>query len=242
MNMLEIQGVHAAYERIDVLYGVDLEVGPGAICALLGPNGAGKTTLLKVAAGLHPPTKGDIVLGGRRVTGANPVELARRGVCLIPEGSGVFPNLTVDENLRMMTFSGRPLGEIQEQAYARFPRLLERRGQAAGTMSGGEQQMLALARALATDPAVLLIDELSMGLAPLVVRELYELVADIAKSGVSVLLVEQFATTVLGIADSAAVMIHGRIALTGAADEALLEKLSELYLGPTHADGVAATG
>ena len=230
-NALELQGVHAAYERIDVLYGVDLAVPAGSIFALLGPNGAGKSTLLKVAAGLHPPTRGDIVLGGRCVTGANPVELARRGVCLIPEGSGVFPNLTVDENLRMMTFTGRPLGEIQEQAYARFPRLLERRNQAAGTMSGGEQQMLALARALATDPAVLLIDELSMGLAPLVVRELYELVADIARAGVSVLLVEQFATTVLGIADQASVMIHGRIALTGAADESLLAKLSELYLG-----------
>ena len=231
MNLLELRGIRAAYERIDVLFGVDLAVAPGSVCALLGPNGAGKTTLLRVAAGLHAPTAGDVLLAGRSVTGADPVELARRGLCLIPEGRGVFPNLTVDENLRMMTFSGQPFAEVQEKAYARFPRLKERRNQAAGTMSGGEQQMLALARALATDPAVLLLDELSMGLAPIVVAQLYELVGEIAREGVGILVVEQFASTVMGIADQAAVLIHGQIALAGRPDEGVLERLSELYLG-----------
>jgi branched-chain amino acid transport system ATP-binding protein len=233
MNLLELRDVQAAYDRINVLYGVDLSVDAGTICALFGPNGAGKTTLLRVAAGLHPPTGGDVVLGGRSVVGADPVELARRGVCLVPEGRGVFPNLTVDENLRMMTHTGHSFAEVRERSYARFPRLAERREQAAGTMSGGEQQMLALARALATDPAVLLLDELSMGLAPMVVRVLYELVAEIAADGVAVVLVEQFATAVAGIADHAAVMINGRIELSGRPEDGILDQLAELYLGTT---------
>jgi len=223
--------VRAAYGRIEVLFGVDLAVPVGSVCALFGPNGAGKTTLLKVIAGLHPPSAGDVLLAGRSVIGADPVELARRGLCLIPEGSGVFPNLTVDENLRMMTHRGQPFAEVQEKSYARFPRLGERRGQPAGTMSGGEQQMLALARALATDPAVLLVDELSMGLAPLIVRRLYELVAEIAAEGVAVVLVEQFASAVAGIADHAAVMVHGRIEASGRPEDGVLDELSRLYLG-----------
>jgi branched-chain amino acid transport system ATP-binding protein len=231
MNLLELREVHAAYERIDVLFGVDLAVAPGSICALLGPNGAGKTTLLRVAAGLHPPSHGVVLLAGRCVTGADPVELARRGLCLVPEGRGVFPNLTVDENLRMMTFTGQQFADVQEKSYARFPRLKGRRTQPAGTLSGGEQQMLALARALATEPALLLLDELSMGLAPIVVSQLYELVAEIAREGVGILVVEQFASAVIGIADQAAVLINGQIALAGRPDEGILERLSQLYLG-----------
>jgi branched-chain amino acid transport system ATP-binding protein len=231
MNALELHDVHAAYGRVEVLFGVDLVVAPGTVCALLGPNGAGKTTLLHVCAGLLRPSRGDLVLGGRRVTGVDPVELARRGVCLIPEGRGVFPNLTVRENLRVATHAGHRLADVEEQAYTRFPRLKERRGQVAGTMSGGEQQMLALARGLATDPAVLLLDELSMGLAPVVVSGLYEAVAEVARQGVAVLVVEQFASTVLGLSDQAAVMVNGRIELAGRPDASFVGQLSALYLG-----------
>jgi branched-chain amino acid transport system ATP-binding protein len=229
-NLLELRDVHAAYERIDVLYGVDLAVPRGSVVALLGPNGAGKTTTLRVAAGLHPASAGDVVIAGRRVNGVRPEELARRGLCLIPEGRGIFPNLSVRENLRMMTYAGSPLPAIEEVAYARFPRLRDRRAQIAGTLSGGEQQMLAMARGLATDPALLLLDELSMGLAPIVIEELYEIVAQVAGQGTSILVVEQFASTVLGVADYAAIMVHGRIAKAGRPDE-LEEVLSTAYLG-----------
>ncbi len=230
MNLLELRGVRAAYERIDVLFGIDLVVPQGSVVALLGPNGAGKTTTLRVAAGLHQPSAGDVLIAGRRVNGTAPEELARRGLCLIPEGRGVFPNLTVRENLRMMTYSGKTLGAIEDEAYRRFPRLKERRKQLAGTMSGGEQQMLAMARGLATKPALLLLDELSMGLAPIVVEELYEIVAQIAREGVSILVVEQFASTVLGVADLAAVLVHGRVARVGSPNE-LQDDLSKAYLG-----------
>jgi branched-chain amino acid transport system ATP-binding protein len=230
VNLLELRGVRAAYDRIDVLFGIDLEVPAGRVVALLGPNGAGKTTTLRVAAGLHPPSAGDIMLCGRRVNGTAPEDLARRGMCLIPEGRGIFPNLTVRENLRMMTYSGAGLSRVEEQAYSRFPRLKERRKQIAGTLSGGEQQMLAMARGLATDPALLLLDELSMGLAPIIVEELYELVAQIARAGVSILVVEQFASTVLGVADLAAVLVHGKVARLGTPGE-LQDELSKAYLG-----------
>ena len=230
MNLLELRSVHAAYDRIDVLFGIDLEVPAGTVVALLGPNGAGKTTTLRVAAGLHPPTSGDVLIAGRRINGTAPEDLARRGMCLIPEGRGIFPNLTVRENLRMMTYSGASLSAIEGEAYARFPRLAERRKQIAGTLSGGEQQMLAMARGLATHPALLLLDELSMGLAPIIVEELYELVAQIARAGVSILVVEQFASTVLGVADLAAVLVHGRVARVGTPHE-LQDELSKAYLG-----------
>ena len=230
MNLLELRNVHAAYDRIEVLFGIDLEVPEGSVVALLGPNGAGKTTTLRVAAGLHQPTTGDVLVAGRRVNGAPPEELARSGMCLIPEGRGIFPNLTVREHLRMMTYTGVPLAQAEERAYQRFPRLAERRGQSAGTLSGGEQQMLAMARGLATDPALLLLDELSMGLAPIIVEELYEIVAQVARDGVSILVVEQFASTVLGVADFAAIIVHGRIARAGRPEE-LQDELSKAYLG-----------
>lgn len=231
--LLELRGVRAAYGAITVLHGVDLTVAAGRVSALLGPNGAGKTTALRVAAGIHPVTGGDVVLGGRTVTGANPRDLARAGVCLIPEGRGVFPNLSVLDNLRMMTFTGRSREEIQQIAFARFPILERRAHQIAGTMSGGEQQMLALARGLATDPAVLMLDELSMGLAPLVVGELYEQVAEIARQGVAVLVVEQFAAAVLDIADHAAVLVRGRVAAHGRPDAEFRNDLAAHYLGST---------
>jgi branched-chain amino acid transport system ATP-binding protein len=228
--LLELAGVRAAYGRIEVLHGVDLRVPEGSVVALLGPNGAGKTTTVHVCGGLITPTHGVITIAGRRVNGATPDRLARAGVCTIPEGRGVFPNLTVRENLEMMTFTGKSLDVIEETSFAQFPRLGERRSQLAGTLSGGEQQMLALARGLATDPALLLLDELSMGLAPMVVEEIYEIVARIATTGVSLLVVEQFARTVLGVADWAAIMVQGRVIKVGTPAE-LADELSSAYLG-----------
>ena len=228
--LLALRGVTAAYESIRVLHGVDLEVHEGEILALLGPNGAGKSTTLKIACGLMTPTAGKLFVGGHDVTGTPAEGLARRGVCTIPEGKGVFPNLTVRENLLMATHTGRTLREVEEAAYPRFPRLAERRGQLAGTLSGGEQQMLSLARGLATDPVILLLDELSMGLAPIFVEDLYAIVAAVAADGVSVLVVEQFARTVLRIADRAAIMVNGRIQAVGRPEE-LEEALSAAYLG-----------
>ena len=199
--------------------------------ALLGPNGAGKGTMIKVVSGLLRPTSGQLVVGGRDVTGAAASALARAGLCTIPEGRGIFPNLTVRENLLMATFSGHKLSDIEESTYARFPRLSERRTQLAGTMSGGEQQMLSLARALATNPVILLLDELSMGLAPLIVAELYQQVAAIAAEGVSVLVVEQFARTVLGVADQAVLLAHGKVQVSGKASDIGEDVLAGAYLG-----------
>ena len=228
--VLELRDVKAAYGRIQVLHGVSLVVPENSVVALLGPNGAGKTTTLKVASGQMRPTDGCVHITGRHVNGATADELARAGVCAIPEGRGIFPNLTVEENLRMVTFGGTSQRKVEERAYTQFPKLKQRRRQVAGTMSGGEQQMLALARAVANDPALLLLDEISMGLAPLIVQELYELVAEIAKTGVAILLVEQFAQTALGVADYCAVMAQGRIRSFGQPAD-VEEELSSAYLG-----------
>ena len=231
--IVELSNVNAGYGTIDVLHNVNLAVRRGEVVALLGPNGAGKSTVLKVISGLVRPTAGALVVAERDVTGAGPDALARAGLCTIPEGRGVFPNLTVRENLMMATYSGRSLADIEERTYSRFPRLGERRGQTAGTMSGGEQQMLSMARALATDPVVLLIDELSMGLAPIIVADLYQQVAAIAAEGVSVLVVEQFARTVLGVADTAVLLTHGTVRASGPADQIGDEMLAGAYLGST---------
>ncbi|MBA3303739.1 MAG: ABC transporter ATP-binding protein [Acidimicrobiia bacterium] len=229
-NLLELRGIRAAYDGINVLHGVDLAVPEATVVAVLGPNGAGKTTMLRVAAGLHPASAGDVLVAGHRVNGCRPDELARRGLCLIPEGRGIFPNLTVRENLWMMSHSRRSLAEIEESAYERFSRLRQRHNQMAGTLSGGEQQMLAMARGLATDPALLILDELSMGLAPIIVEDLYQLVAQVAQSGVSILVVEQFARIVMDVADQAAVMVQGRVVQVGPPAE-LEDSLSQAYLG-----------
>jgi branched-chain amino acid transport system ATP-binding protein len=229
--VLELRSVRAGYGAIDVLHGVDLELDSGEVHVLLGPNGAGKTTTLAVCSGQIEPSAGELVINGRVVNGVPAHSLARAGVCLVPEGRGVFPNLTVSENLRMASYGSRvSFADIQEKAFSVFPRLAERRKQLAGTMSGGEQQMLAMSRALGTDPAVLLLDELSMGLAPLIVEELYERVVELARTGLSILIVEQFAQTVLGMADRATVMLHGRIVGTGSPDE-ISSTLAAAYLG-----------
>ena len=174
--VLELRRVHAAYGQIEVLHGIDLAVSTGSVLALLGPNGAGKSTTLRVASGQMEPTKGCFHVLGRHANGMRPDALARAGLCTLPDGRGIFPNLTVTENLRLMTFGGPSRAKVEEQAFGRFPRLAERRHQVAGTLSGGEQQMLAMARTLSVEPAVLLLDEISMGLAPMIVAELYELV------------------------------------------------------------------
>src|SRR5439155_14850587 len=220
----------AGYGTIDVLHGVDLVLESGQVYALLGPNGAGKTTTLAVCSGQIAPSAGQVLVYGREINGVTSDALARAGVCLVPEGRGIFPNLSVAENLRMYTHVGISFSELAERAFSQFPRLKERRRQLAGTLSGGEQQMLAISRALATRPALLLLDELSMGLAPIIVEELYERVADLAREGLSILIVEQFAQAVLGVATVASIMLHGRITRTGPPTE-IAEELTAAYLG-----------
>ena len=228
--LLSIQGITAGYGEISILENVSLELLPGQIYALLGPNGGGKSTTLKVCSGQLVPTKGELMVAGKVMTGSEPNALARAGICTIPEGKGIFPNLTVRENLLMMTSSGATIEEIEQATYNRFPQLSSRRKQLAGTLSGGEQQMLAMSRALSTDPVILLLDELSMGLAPLIVRQLYEIVQQIAEEGVAILVVEQFARTVLEIASTAGIMTHGRLTKEGSPSE-IQKDLKHAYLG-----------
>jgi branched-chain amino acid transport system ATP-binding protein len=230
--------VRAGYGRIEVLHGVDVDVARGSVTALLGPNGAGKTTTLAVMSGLIEPTAGCRHVEGRHLNRAQAEDLSRIGVCHIREGRSVFPNLSVADNLTVAASCGAPKDRLFDVAYTLFPRLKERRTQLAGTLSGGEKQMLALARGLGTQPAVLLVDELSMGLAPLVVGELYESVAEIARSGVSVLVVEQFATIGLKYASYVYVMAHGVIGYAGSADGAA-DAVNAAYLGKGNPDLVS---
>jgi branched-chain amino acid transport system ATP-binding protein len=213
-----------------VLRCVDLSGAPGQVFALLGPNGAGKSTTLRVVSGRMRPSSGRVLVDGHDVTGTAPEKLARRGICSVPEGRGIFPALTVAENLRMWTFrGGLRRAEVEDAVYTRFPQLADRRKQSAGTLSGGEQQMLAMSRALSTQPKLLLLDEISMGLAPLVVAQLYEVVAQMAAEGLAILVVEQFAETALGVADRAAVMVQGRVEMEGSPAE-VAEAAGALYL------------
>jgi branched-chain amino acid transport system ATP-binding protein len=230
LAILELRDIRAGYGPIEVVHGVSLDVPAGSVVALLGPNGGGKTTLISVCAGTLAPTNGEVRFDGEPVTSVSADGRARRGMCTIPEGRGIFPNLTVRENLLMATQVGVPMDRIEDLAFAQFPRLGGKRKQLAGTLSGGEQQMLALARAFATDPKILLLDELSLGLAPIVVAELYEKVRELASTGLSILLVEQFARTALPIADAAAVVLQGVIAHRGSPAE-MEEALSASYLG-----------
>jgi branched-chain amino acid transport system ATP-binding protein len=231
--VIEMSGVHVAYGRIEVVHGVSLQVPRGAVCALLGPNGAGKSTLLKVLSGRMAPSSGQVSVDGQLLGKVSPHKPARRGVCAIPEGRSVFPNLTVAENLQMCTYRGArvALAALEARTFERFPQLGRRRRQLAGTLSGGEQRMLALARALSTDPTVLLLDEISMGLAPLVVEELYTLVGELARTeNLTVVLVEQFAEAALALATQATVIVNGRVTLTGAPGD-VGAHLMESYLG-----------
>jgi branched-chain amino acid transport system ATP-binding protein len=227
---LELIDVHAGYGRIDVLHGVSLAVPRGGVAALLGPNGAGKSTTLSVMSGLIRPNRGCRHVQGRHVNRADADELARIGICHVREGRSVFPNLSVRDNLRVAASVGTPLERLTEVAFTIFPRLEERQDQLAGTLSGGERQMLARARGLGTDPAVLLVDELSMGLAPLIVGDLYEAVAQIAETGVSVLVVEQFATIGMRHASTVYVMARGQVTYAGSPDDAM-DAVHAAYLG-----------
>jgi len=229
---VELIGLKAGYGRIEVVHGIDLVVPAESIVAILGPNGAGKTTTLKVIDGRHPASEGCVHIAGHHVSGAATDALARAGICSVPEGRGIFPNLTVAENIWLMTQSRMELSfdEVQTRAYARFPILGERRRQLAGTLSGGQQQMLAMSRAVVTDPALLLVDELSMGLAPLIVKELYDILGQLSADGMAVLMVEQFARTALAIADFAALMVHGEITAVGEPAD-LDDAVAEAYLG-----------
>ena len=228
---LEVKDLTAAYGRIQVLHGVTFAVPKGSVVALLGPNGAGKSTTLKCISGQLKPTSGHVHIGGFHLDGTSSDALARAGLCTVPEGRGIFPNLSVQENLTLFAYAAKAGDkEIRERTYTQFPRLGERRGQLAGRLSGGEQQMLAMARALATDPGVLLLDELSMGLAPKIVEELYAIVAEIARHGVSVLVVEQFARRALSVAQFGVVMVGGRVTAVGEPDD-IRDELSAAYLG-----------
>jgi branched-chain amino acid transport system ATP-binding protein len=227
---LELRDVRAAYGPIEVLHGVDFTVARGSVVGLLGPNGAGKSTTIKVATGLLPATGGCVHVGGRHVNGARPDRIARDGVRAIPEARGVFPNLTVHENLRIATYAAPRSVDVEGRAFEEFPWLRARRNQLAGTLSGGEQRMLAMARVITTEPKVLLLDELSMGLAPVVLEQLYEHVARSAARGTSLLVVEQFAGVVLDIADLVVVMTQGRVLAAGKPSE-IVAALPDAYLG-----------
>jgi branched-chain amino acid transport system ATP-binding protein len=238
---LELRGIRAAYERVEVLRGIDLTVPSGQVFALLGPNGAGKSTTLRVASGRLRPQSGTVRVDGRDVTGMAPERLARMGVCSVPEGRGVFPALTVAENVRMWTNrGGLSRATVEETVYQRFPQLERRRRQLAGTLSGGEQQMLAMSRALSTSPRLLLLDEISMGLAPVIVAKLYEIVAQVAAEGFAIVVVEQFAQMALSVARRAAVMTQGRIELEGSPAE-VADAVKDIYLRTGRA-GSARTG
>lgn len=233
--ILALKDVRLADGPVMLFDGVDLALEARTRACLVGRNGAGKSTLLRVAAGMHRPTRGAVTLAGHRIDGLATDALARAGMCLIPEGRGIFPNLTVAENLWMVVPRHLDRGAVSERFFDRFPALADRRSQRAGTLSGGEQQMLALARALVTDPAIVLIDELSMGLAPLIVESLYDLVAQIAAEGTTILLVEQFAHAAMGVADEVTLLAHGSVVPDNTVDpsevDRLDERLTEAYLG-----------
>jgi branched-chain amino acid transport system ATP-binding protein len=236
---VQLDGVSAGYGGIDVLQDISLTVPAGQVCAVLGPNGAGKSTALKVMSGQLVPSKGTASINGQPIAGVPTERLVRRGLCVIPEGRGIFPNLTVTENLKMASFAGASYADILEKSFQQFPQLAGRRNQLAGKLSGGEQQMVSMARALAVNPSVLLVDELSMGLAPKVVEELYAVLAGIARHGLTILVVEQFAAEVLKVADSGALLINGRITYHGAPN-VVGDMISSAYLGGEHTAPTAA--
>jgi branched-chain amino acid transport system ATP-binding protein len=232
--VLHVRDVRAGYGRVEVLKGISLEVPDGHVVTLLGANGAGKTTTLRVITGLLRPTAGRVTFQGQPITGLRPDRIVRRGIAMVPEGRELFLEMTVDENLEMGAFSRRDarLPEEVETAFALFPRLRERRRQRAGTLSGGEQQMLAIARALLARPRLLLLDEPSLGLAPALVDEIFERIARIRREGTTILLVEQNVRMALEVADRGYVLETGRVVLSGRArDLADNGLVQESYLG-----------
>ncbi len=233
--MLEIRNLHVRYTNPEVLKRVSLSVPAGAVVAALGSNGAGKSTLLKSLSGLvRPLAGGSVSLAGREIAGLSPEKIVAAGVIHVPEGRRIFGTLSVRENLRVGAYLRRDQKQIEadyEKCFALFPRLKERIGQQAGTLSGGEQQMLAIARGLMAGPKVLLLDEPSMGLAPVIVDQIYEIIARIKSQGVTMILVEQNATLALSACDSAYIMMTGEIRLHGTAAElAAKDDLIKSYL------------
>ena len=238
--LLELRALEVRYGGIRAVRGIDLAVGAGELVCLIGGNGAGKTSTLKAISGLLPLAGGSLRYDGEEIADLPVYERPRRGLVMVPEGRGIFAQLTVAENLAMGAYARRDR-EVQadlERQYETFPRLAERRGQVAGTLSGGEQQMLAMARALMTRPRLLLLDEPSMGLAPLMVMRIFEVVRTIARQGVTILLVEQNARLALEVAARGYVMESGAITLEGDAKSLLGDaRVREAYLGETAAHG-----
>jgi len=228
--LLDVKGLEVRYGGIRAVKGIDLEIAQGELVCLIGANGAGKSSTLKAVCRLVPSVSQKMHYSGNSIARARVHELPRKGLVMVPEGRGIFPQLTVDENLAMGAYA-RGGGDPEEQ-YATFPRLKERRHQVAGTLSGGEQQMLAIARALMSEPKLLLLDEPSMGLAPLMVAKIFEVVRDIAARGMTILLVEQNALLALEAASRGYVMESGSITLSGEAKTLLHDaRIREAYLG-----------
>lgn len=234
-NLLEVRGLHAQYGNTKVLHGLDFDVRNGGITTILGANGAGKTTTLRAVCGMLK-TQGKVLLGGERIDGKATEDIVRKGVAHVPDGRGTFLNFTVEENLRVGAYTRKDRAEVlndYERIFGYFPRLKERRRQQAGTLSGGEQQMLAVSRALMLKPRLLLLDEPSFGLAPLIVQDLFEIFRTINKQdGISMLLVEQNASLALKLADHAYLLETGRVVISGTA-EAIRndESVRRSYLG-----------
>jgi len=235
--LLSIKNLHIGYGGIQAVKGIDIHVEQGELVTLIGANGAGKTTTLKAITGLLKPTAGTIEYGGKNIVGEPTYKIASQGLVLVPEGRGVFPGLTITENLQMGAYS-RPrnerasIAEDIEHKFSLFPRLKERAKQTAGTLSGGEQQMLAISRALMARPKLLLLDEPSMGLAPIMVQKIFEVVRDVSKSGVTILLIEQNAKLALQVSQRGYVMDGGIVTLSGDSKALLVDpKVREAYLG-----------
>ena len=245
-TLLEARGLRTGYGRLPVVFNVDLEVKEGEIVALLGPNGAGKTTTLRALSGMLPLMSGDVCLDGTSLKGRAPNAIAQRGIVHVPQGRGIFPNLRVDETLRLAcAMAGiRRAGTVArvDDMYEVFPRLYERRTQLAGTLSGGEQQMLAIGRGLIMKPRLLMIDEMSQGLAPTIVQSLFNIVRSLPEQGVSVLIVEQFVTHALAVASRAYVLEKGEVAFSGKAAELAADEsfVKGSYLGEAGTDAVGA--
>ena len=234
MALLEVNNIHTYYGNIHALKGISFEVDSGEIIALIGSNGAGKTTTLRTISGLMEPSDGQVVYDGEDISAARADTLVSKGISMVPEGRGVFAKLTVEENLDMGAYTRRDSGikDDLKGAYGLFPRLLERRKQVAGTLSGGEQQMLAIARALMAKPRLLLLDEPSMGLAPVLVDGVFDTIQRIAQEGVTILLVEQNAHMALQIADRGYVLQSGEVAISDtAANLQQNETVQKTYLG-----------
>jgi len=230
--MLEVAQIRAGYGAINVLWDVSLKAEAGKLTTIIGPNGAGKTTLLRTIMGLAPLTAGEIRLDGQRLNGTPTWEMANHGIAMIPEGRMVFRDMSVEENLIMGAFHKSHRAHVKqrlEEAYAMFPRLRERRTQLAGSLSGGEAQMLAMARGLMSNPRLLIIDEPSLGLAPLVVNELFEILERLKAGGRTIILVEQNTERAVAVADHVYLMQSGRVALSQSASEVELQHLHDLY-------------